>query len=122
MEFLDKGATPNTSLVSRRTSSIVLITHITHYIHTTFRNLLPSSSCEHIVPCIICVSVLSERLCVQLRKKAGAFETFCVYSVLYVFCNTMEEVLLLASDVLEEQIGPEIKSTTDNGTQSTSDS
>ena len=31
------------------------------------------------------VPMLSERLCVHMRKKAVAFETSCVYSAVYVF-------------------------------------
>ena len=67
MEFLDNGETCNTSLVSKRTVSIVLTTHKPHHTHTTFRKLLLSSSSEH------------------LRNKAVAFETSYVYSVVCVF-------------------------------------
>ena len=41
------------------------------------------------------VPSLSKRLCVRLTKRAIAFETSCVYSVLYVFLRRLKKSLYL---------------------------
>jgi len=46
------------------------------------------------------VLIFLKRLYVHPRKKAVAFETSCVYSVVYVYKKT-EKVLLLTSDILQ---------------------
>jgi hypothetical protein len=62
---------------------IVLKRHTPHYIRMTFRKLLLYSSGVH------------------LKRKAVAFETSCVYAVVYVFFLIRWKSFLLNSDVLQ---------------------
>ena len=58
-EYLDNGATGNTSIVIERTSSIVLNTQTPHYTHMMFRKVA--------------------------KEKTVRFETSYVYSMVYEF-------------------------------------
>jgi len=107
LEFLDNGATCNTSLVNKGTFSTVLKIHTLHFIHSTFRKLLFSSSGEHVSSCLL-VRLFPHYYSCRLHYNTNRYleyEDFHCYLILW----KLNHCCLIILSVLTEFLGHNLK-------------